>query len=104
VVVNSAGVATLITPPQAHSHLLSTVASGISFAVKIADGGAQGSTITGTQGIGVNAPIAADVALATSGFAMLLHIPKGGMLSTGTMSKIVAASRLRSACPAFRRR
>jgi len=42
------------------------------------------------QGIGVNAPMAAAVAAATMGFAMLWHIPKGIIFTMGTLSAIVA--------------
>src|SRR5581483_6641783 len=44
-----------------------------------------------THGMGVSTPSAAAVALATSGFSRLLHIPKVGTLSIGIMSIIVAA-------------
>ena len=57
--------------------------------------GAQGATITGTQGIGVNTPIAAAVADATVGLPRLLHIPNviGGfgisiMVATGRFEPI----------------
>jgi hypothetical protein len=53
--------------------------------------GTQGAGITGTQGIGVNTPPAAAVAVITVGFAGDLHIPKGGILAIGAKSIIVAA-------------
>jgi hypothetical protein len=43
------------------------------------------------QGMGVNAPIAAAEAAATIGFAMLLHVPKGGIFNTGAWAMILAA-------------
>ena len=43
----------------------------------------QGAGVFGTHGIGVNAPIAAEVAAATAGLAMLIHMPKGGMFAMG---------------------
>jgi hypothetical protein len=53
--------------------------------------GAQGVTVAGTQGIGVNAPIAAFVAAATCGLAIEEHIPKEGILTNGLLSIILAA-------------
>jgi hypothetical protein len=41
--------------------------------------------------MGVKTPRAAAVAAATVGFDRLVHIPNGGMLTSGTMSAIVAA-------------
>ncbi len=43
----------------------------------VGEPGVQGVTVTGTQGIGVRTPNAADVAEATAGLLMELHIPKG---------------------------
>jgi hypothetical protein len=53
--------------------------------------GAQGAAVAGTQGMGVSAPMAAAVAEATVGLAMLVHTPKGGTLAMGAKSMIVAA-------------
>ena len=58
----------------------------------VGDPGVHGAGITGVHGIGVKTPIAAAVAEATAGFAMLEHMPKGGSL----LSIIVAASRLQA--------
>lgn len=57
---------------------------------KVGDPGAQGAGITGTQGMGVNAPNAAAVAAATVGFAIELHMPNGMMLSNGLLSMMFA--------------
>jgi hypothetical protein len=70
-------------------HLLSTVAIGSMLLKVEMAGGIQGATTVGVHGIGVSAPIAAAVALATAGFAMLLHMPKGGMF-VGRICAIVA--------------
>lgn len=51
--------------------------------------GTQGPAGTGVHGIGVSTPRAAAVAEATEGLAMLVHMPKGGMLRNGTLSEIV---------------
>lgn len=48
--------------------------------------------MTGMQGIGVNAPIAAAVADATVGFANDWHMPKGIMLTIGILSMMLAIS------------
>jgi hypothetical protein len=44
------------------------------------------------QGIGVSTPIAAAVAEATVGLAIDWHIPKGMMLTIGTLSIMLAIS------------
>lgn len=53
--------------------------------------GAHGAGITGTQGIGVRTPMAAAVADATEGLAMLWHMPKGMMFTIGLLSMMFAA-------------
>jgi hypothetical protein len=56
--------------------------------------GTHGATVAGMQGIGVNTPSAAAVAEATSGLAMLMHMPNVGMFVIGAKSMIVAAGML----------
>jgi len=51
----------------------------------------HGAGVTGTQGIGVNTPIAADVADATVGFASDWQVPKGRMFTIGILSIILAS-------------
>ena len=53
--------------------------------------GTQGAAVTGTHGVGVNTPIAADVADAVAGFARELHIPNDARFLPGTKSIMVAA-------------
>src|SRR6185503_7483585 len=53
--------------------------------------GTHGAGITGTQGIGVNAPNAAAVAAATVGFAIDEHIANGMMFTIGLLSMMFAA-------------
>jgi len=53
--------------------------------------GAQGATVMGMQGMGVNTPMAAAVAAATIGLARLWHMPKGGTFMIGTWSMMLAA-------------
>jgi len=56
----------------------------------VGEPGAQGAGMEGTQGCGVSTPIAAEVAEATAGFDMEVHIPNGGILTMGLLSIIVA--------------
>lgn len=70
-------------------HLLCTVAMGIPLPDIIEDGGDHGATTIGTHGIGVSTPNAAAVAAATCGFAILWHIPNGGIFDA-VISVIVA--------------
>jgi hypothetical protein len=55
--------------------------------------GVHGPAVTGTHGIGVSTPSALAVAAATVGFAMLEHMPNGGMFTTGIESAMAAAGR-----------
>ena len=57
----------------------------------VGEPGVHGAGMTGRQGIGVNAPIAAEVAAATCGLASDWHMPKGGMFTFGILSMIFAA-------------
>jgi len=52
--------------------------------------GLHGAVITGTQGIGVRTPIAAEVAEATVGFAIDWHMPNGMMFTIGAKSMMLA--------------
>lgn len=58
--------------------------------ITVAAPGAQGDAVTGTQGCGVNTPIAAAVADATAGLAIEVHIPNGAIFTMGLLSIIVA--------------
>ena len=53
--------------------------------------GVHGAVVTGMHGMGVRTPSAAAVAEATVGFAIDEHIPKGRILTMGTLSIIFAA-------------
>jgi hypothetical protein len=53
--------------------------------------GVQGDGVTGMHGIGVSTPRAADVAAATSGFAIDMHIPNGMMFTIGMWSTMLAS-------------
>jgi hypothetical protein len=84
----------LICPPQLHINLHVSVRAGFFPISTLVEPGIHGAAITGTQGIGVNTPSAADVALDTDGLAKELHIPKGRMFFIGTLSIIVATGLL----------
>src|SRR5512139_353144 len=92
--VNWPGIATEITPAQVHISLQVLSSAGWLVISTLTAPGTQGAGVTGTQGIGVNTPIAAAVAAMTCGFDGELHIPKGMMLTIGTWSMIVPAGML----------
>lgn len=69
-------IVTETTPPQLHMHLLELFSAGLPPTITVGEPGAQGPAHAGIHGMGVSTPIAAAVALATVGFAGLLHIPK----------------------------
>jgi hypothetical protein len=81
----------LIVPPQAQLQMEVLVKAGKTPIFVLNAPGFQGPRGTGTQGIGVNTPNAAVVAAATAGFAKEVHMAKGGMLTMGAKSIIVAA-------------
>jgi hypothetical protein len=56
----------------------------------VGEPGTHGAGIVGVHGCGVRTPQAAAVADATAGFAILLHMPNGGILDMGLLSMIVA--------------
>ena len=93
------GLVIVISPPHMQLHVHVSVKAGISAIVTETAPGTQGATVTGTHGIGVSTPSAAAVAEATSGLLMVLHIPKVGMFSIGTMSMMVAAGMLLAITP-----
>jgi len=85
------GTVTVMTPPHTHWHVLGDVTAGCPpIRVRVATG-VHGPAGFGTHGIGVSTPRAAAVADATDGLANEVHIPKGGMFVTGTMSMMFAA-------------
>lgn len=67
------------------------VKAGIFAICTVGEPGLQGAGITGRHGIGVKAPIAAEVAAATCGFASDWHMAKGGMFTFGILSIMLAA-------------
>lgn len=80
-----------MAPPQAHMHLLELLRAGILPTVTVGQPGAQGATVTGTQGMGVSTPRAAAVAEATWGLEGVMQLPKLEILAMGAKSMMVAA-------------
>jgi hypothetical protein len=85
------GLITLITPAHIHINFDVLFKAGTLASKTVGDPVTQGPGITGTQGIGVNTPIAAAVAEATVGFAKDIHIPKGRIFTIGLLSIMLAA-------------
>ena len=72
-------------------HLEVSFNAGMLPIMTVAEPGAQGAVVFGTQGIGVRTPNAAAVAEATVGFASEEHIPKVGIFTMGLLSMMLAA-------------
>jgi hypothetical protein len=81
-----------MTPPQVHISVELLFSAGMFSTRTEGEPGVHGAGVTGTHGIGVNTPRAAAVAVATVGFAMLLHMPKGTILAMGLLSMMFAAA------------
>jgi hypothetical protein len=80
-----------MTPAQVHMHLLMLFSAGMLAMSTVGEPGAQGAAVTGTHGTGVGTPRAADVAAIKAGLVGALHIPKGGIFTTGLKSMMFAA-------------
>ena len=78
-------------PHHRHWHFEVSSRAGVLPMRIVVEPGAQGPAGIGMHGCGVSTPIAAEVAAATNGFAIAVHIPKGRILVIGMLSKIVAA-------------
>jgi len=72
-------------------HVHPSCSAGLPSIVTFVQPGDQGATVAGMQGCGVSTPLAADVADATCGFDVVVHMPKGLMLTDGAKSMMVAA-------------
>lgn len=86
------GLSMLMIPPQSHMQVHCECSAGWPCTVTLVAPGVQGELVAGMHGAGVRTPIAADVAAATAGLSGAMHMPKLGMLSTGTKLSMVAAS------------
>lgn len=80
-----------ITPAHRHIHWEVLLSAGMPPIMTVGDPGIQGETVAGTHGTGVRTPSAAEVAAATAGLAMLVHMPNGAMLTNGLWSMMFAA-------------
>src|SRR4051812_23986205 len=79
-----------MTPAQLHINLEVMFSAGMPPRSIVGDPGAQGAVVIGMHGIGVSTPMAAEVAAATIGLAMLMHIPNGRMFTMGLLSMMLA--------------
>ncbi len=79
-----------ITPPQMQLSFELLFSAGIFPSMTVDEPGAHGAGVTGTQGMGVRTPNAAEVAEATVGFEMDEHTPNGGMFTIGLPSMMLA--------------
>jgi hypothetical protein len=79
-----------ITPPHIHMSTELLLRAGAPPTITVGEPGDQGAVVTGTQGMGVRTPKAADVAAATAGFVGVVHIPKGMTFTMGILSMILA--------------
>jgi hypothetical protein len=80
-----------MTPPHMHMQVQVLFSAGTLPIRTVGDPGVQGAVVTGMQGMGVSTPKAAAVAAATAGLAGDMHIPKGGMFTSGWLSIMVPA-------------
>ena len=80
----------MIIPPQVHWQVHTLVSTGRPPMNTLAEPVCHVPRGSGTQGIGVRTPRAADVAVATAGLAGELHSPNVGMFSIGIASAMVA--------------
>ena len=72
-----------ITPPYEHIHLEESFNAGMLAIRTVGAPIIQGAAVMGVQGIGVRTPLAADVADATAGLAIDMHITKPGIFTYG---------------------
>lgn len=77
--------------PKAHASTEVLFNAGMLPSSTVGDPGIQGAGVAGMQGTGVGTPIAAAVADTKAGLVGDMHIPKGGMLTMGLWSMILAA-------------
>ncbi len=91
-IFNCPGLVIEINPAHVHMHWEDARNTGCPLMRRVGGlaPGVQGAAVTGMQGMGVRTPIAAEVAEATVGFAILVHIPKGGIFTMGLKSMMVA--------------
>jgi hypothetical protein len=81
----------VIMPPHMQVQVEELFKAGMPPSMTVAEPGAQGATVFGIQGMGVNTPKAAAVADATVGLASDMHTPNVGMFTMGLLSMMLAA-------------
>ncbi len=86
-----AGLVKVINPPHMQVQVETLSKAGMPPSMTVEAPGAQGATVFGTQGIGVNTPKAAAVAAATVGLAGEMQTPNVGMFTIGLLSMMLAA-------------
>jgi hypothetical protein len=74
----------LIVPPYEHIHFDASFNAGILPINTVGTPGIHGPAVIGVHGMGVNTPLAAEVADAVAGFAMEVHVANGIMFTNGT--------------------
>lgn len=88
------GIEIVTTPPNEQMHCDELFSAGAGPDITVGDPGTQGAAVIGVHGIGTSTPSAAAVADATAGFARLMHMPNGTMLTNGLLSKMFAIGML----------
>src|SRR6185369_10806110 len=88
------GICTLMTPAHWHISMDESFSAGALSRSTVSAPAIHGEVVTGMQGIGVSTPIAAAVAAATCGLAMLWQAPNGMMFFMGMWSMMFAAGLL----------
>jgi hypothetical protein len=81
----------VINPPHVHIVVQPVCNAGWPSIITLVAPGVHGDVVSGTHGAGVKAPSLAAVAAATTGFDIVPHIPKVGMLTIGANASVVAA-------------
>ena len=72
-----------IVPPYEHWQTDVLFKAGILAIMTVEHPGVQGADVMGVQGVGVKTPLAAAVADAVAGFAILVHITNPGIFTKG---------------------
>ena len=65
-----------MVPPKEQTHFEESVRAGIFATITFVEPGAHGAAMAGVQACGVSTPLAADVADATAGLAIDVHMAK----------------------------
>jgi hypothetical protein len=85
------GIVMLITPPQVHIAVQPECSAGWPSTITLTAPGIHGEVVIGMHGAGEKTPSLAAVAAATTGFDIVPHMPKVGMLTIGANAWMFAA-------------